>query len=162
MSSIKNILNEHKLVHLNLASNKITSEGLKVIFESLTGNPVLRELNLGVHPRSLHRNILGVAGAKYLALVVMKSPVLEALLLEENELGKDGAVILAQALAESHSLKRLSLRNNGIGLAGTTSLFQYGLHLTHLDISHNQLTPEIYQPACQYLVTNNGLTDLTL
>lgn len=60
MHAINNLLQSACLKSLNLSSNMISSKGLEVIINTLNHHPTLLSLDLGVAPKSLHKNCLSI------------------------------------------------------------------------------------------------------
>lgn len=71
MHSIKSIIVNTRIKHLNLSSNMISESGLEMIVDDLSKSSVLKSLDLGVQEGSIRKNSIGVDGAKCIAAVIL-------------------------------------------------------------------------------------------
>ena len=116
MHSVKNIITAcgANLHYLNLASNKISCEGILLLLEELTTNQYLKHLDLGVFKTSQFRNDIGVQGAKALANFITRNRTLECLDINDCNLSPEGGEAIGMALAQNHSLKQLKISENDL------------------------------------------------
>ncbi|MBN9230931.1 MAG: hypothetical protein J0I93_08780 [Legionella sp.] len=90
------------LVALELASNDLDDEGVRVLAETLTHNTRLRHLNL-------NHNQITKNGIKYLARALLTNSHLTHLHLEQNAVGAIGIEYLCIALRANYTLVELTL-----------------------------------------------------
>ncbi|HIF0233140.1 TPA: hypothetical protein ACXYK5_003087 [Legionella pneumophila] len=126
------------LVTLELASNDLGDEGVRVLAAVLTHNPRLRHLNL-------NHNQITKNGIKYLARALLTNSHLTHLHLEQNAVGALGMEYLSIALRANYTLVELTLdeddeqiatylqRNQQLAqvLAPLNDALDKGLILTH-------------------------------
>lgn len=90
---------------LNLQNTSIGSTGSAAIANLLMNNRTLRQLNLG-------NNAVCLAGAEALALSLKSGTSLESLILPYTRLGQQGVQVLANALQTNTSLRFLDISGN--------------------------------------------------
>ena len=105
-----------RLVSLNLAQQRLLSDGASAIFETVNFSP-LRSL-------SLRDNGLDDACCTALAACLRTSRHLASLDLSHNRMADDGALLIAGALPFSSSLTTLALDHNRIGERGLAALLE--------------------------------------
>ena len=122
-----------RLLSLNLTSNNIGDDGIRVLAESPYLNRLLR--------LDLEHNSIGTAGCRSLASAPFIAS-LTVLNLAYNEIGDEGACALAESTRFAQGLE-LDLRNNGIGDSGARALAE-SPHLrdVSLDVSDNAISWE--------------------
>ena len=89
MHNIKNLISAKQVIYLNLSSNQISSEGLKIIQHEIIESNSLKYLNLGVYKGSFRINNFSGEGGLIIARIILNNKSLETLILQENLLGED-------------------------------------------------------------------------
>ncbi len=143
MHNIKNIVSVKKVVHLNLASNMISTEGLKIIQNEIMGSDSLKVLNLGITEGSFRRNNFCGDGGLILARILLSNEVLTTLELQDNELDEEAGDKIGSALIQNKILSRLKVADNKIKNKGAKSILDNGDKLVSIDLSNNDITPDI-------------------
>eukprot|EP00753_Platysulcus_tardus_P008617 PLAT16134.1.p1 GENE.PLAT16134.1~~PLAT16134.1.p1 ORF type:complete len:1516 (-),score=565.96 PLAT16134.1:1686-6233(-) len=122
------------LMELNLEGNRLGNLGAASLAAALKGNTVLTKLNLS-------RNSIGLAGLSALCAMLEVNHSLLDVQLAWNEIRGTRAPALQRALTLNNGLEVLNLAYNCVG--GLMTPLCAGLvpnrHLTHLDISHNNV-----------------------
>ena len=77
-----------KGTHLNLASNQISTEGLKIIQHEVIASKALKYLNLGISEGSFRVNNFSGDGGIIIARILLNNESIEAIFFQENLLGK--------------------------------------------------------------------------
>ncbi|CAM2698652.1 unnamed protein product [Rotaria socialis] len=129
-----------------LYDNFITSQGVRILADSLRNNNTLQEL-------FLDGNQISDIGVDSLSLILNHS-ALQSLSLSENGITDQGAEYLAEALKNNRTLRRLWLYHNQIGDHGMQSLTSA--------LTHNNTTLEWLDLRCNKLVTNASVDTLIL
>ena len=146
MHNIKNIISAKQVIYLNLASNQISTEGLKIIQHEVISSKALKYLNLGVSEGSFRVNNFSGDGGIIIARILLNNESIETLILQENLLGEDAGDKIGAALIQNKTLKKLVLSDNKIKNKGARSIIENGTSLTSLvsiDLSENDITPEV-------------------
>ena len=143
MHNIKNLISAKQIIYLNLASNQISTEGLKIIQHEVTSSSSLRYLNFGVCEGSFRVNNFSGDGGIVLARILLNNKSIETLILQENLLGEDAGDKIGAALIQNDTLKKLVLSDNKIRNKGARSILENGNSLVSLDLSDNDISPEI-------------------
>ena len=143
MHNIKNIISAKQVVYLNLASNQISTEGLKIIQHEVIASKSLKYLNLGVNEGSFRVNNFSGDGGIIIARILLNNESIETLILQENLLGEDAGDKIGAALIQNKTLKKLVLSDNKIKNKGARSIIENGTSLISIDLSENDITPEI-------------------
>ena len=107
MHNIRNIISSKQVIHLNLASNQISVEGLKIIQQEIINSPHLKYLNFGVSEGSFKVNNFSGEGGIILARILLNNHSIETLILQENLLGEDAGEKIGSALIQNHTLKKI-------------------------------------------------------
>lgn len=102
---------------LNLANNKITQVGAKILSPALGANKSIEFLDLS-------QNQLGVYGGKLIASAFLDNQVLKGLNLFKNSLDVDGARALRDLLKVNHSIEFLDIGHNRIRSKGLEAISQ--------------------------------------
>ena len=143
MHNIKNIISVRQVVHLNLASNQISTEGLKIIQHEVIASKSLKYLNLGVSEGSFRVNNFSGDGGIIIARILLNNQSIETLILQENLLGEDAGDKIGAALIQNKTLKKLVLSDNKIKNKGARSIIENGTSLISIDLSDNEINPEV-------------------
>jgi len=143
MHNIKNIISARQVIHLNLASNQISTEGLKIIQHEVMASKTLKYLNLGVSEGSFRVNNFSGDGGIILARILLNNQSIETLILQENSLGEDAGDKIGAALIQNKTLKKLVLSDNKIKNKGARSIIENGTSLVSIDLSENDINPEV-------------------
>ena len=143
MHNIKNLISAKQIIYLNLASNQISTEGLKIIQHEVTNSNSLKYLNFGVCEGSFRVNNFSGDGGIVLARIILNNRSIETLILQENLLGEDAGDKIGAALIQNETLKKLVVSDNKIRNKGARSILENGNSLISLDLSDNDISPEI-------------------
>ena len=143
MHNIKNIISAKQVIYLNLASNQISTEGLKIIQHEVISSKALKYLNLGVSEGSFRVNNFSGDGGIIIARILLNNESIETLILQENLLGEDAGDKIGAALIQNKTLKKLVLSDNKIKNKGARSIIENGTSLVSIDLSENDITPEV-------------------
>ena len=143
MHNIKNLISAKQIIYLNLASNQISTEGLKIIQHEVTTSNSLKYLNFGVCEGSFRVNNFSGDGGIVLARIILNNKSIETLILQENLLGEDAGDKIGAALIQNETLKKLVVSDNKIKNKGARSILENGNSLISLDLSDNDISPEI-------------------
>ena len=143
MHNIKSLISAKGVEYLNLASNMISTEGLKIIQNEVMASKSLRYLNLGVLEGSFRRNNFSGEGGIILARILLNNNSIETLILQDNELGEDSGDKIGASLIQNKSIKKLVVSDNKIKNKGARSIIENGSSLISLDLSNNEISPEV-------------------
>ena len=143
MHNIKNLISARQVIHLNLASNQISTEGLKIIQHEVIASKSLKYLNLGVSEGSFRVNNFSGDGGIIIARILLNNTSIETLILQENLLGEDAGDKIGAALIQNKTLKKLVLSDNKIKNKGARSIIENGTSLVSIDLSDNDINPEV-------------------
>ena len=143
MHNIKNLISAKQVIHLNLASNQISTEGLKLIQHEVIASKSLKYLNLGVSEGSFRVNNFSGDGGIIIARILLNNQSIETLILQENLLGEDAGDKIGAALIQNKTLKKLVLSDNKIKNKGARSIIENGTSLVSIDLSDNDINPEV-------------------
>ena len=160
MHNIKSVISIKKVVYLNLASNMISTEGLKIIQNEVISSDSLQYFNLGIVEGSFRRNNFSGEGGLVLAKILLTNESLKWLVLQDNELGEDSADKIGSSLIQNRHLSKLKLSENKIKNKGAKSILENANRLTSLNLSNNDITSEISNDLKQLLETSNLLEEL--
>jgi len=113
-NAIFNLIRKNRSIKvLNLWSNGIDKEGIKLIAKSVRKNTILEHLNLG-------GNFVGNTGAKEIARVLLYNTSLKSLYMSNSCIACPGAMELAKALMQNQTLVTLDVMHNPkIGFDGS-------------------------------------------
>jgi hypothetical protein len=110
------LMNENKVVHLDLRGNDIRVEGAVTLGRLLSRSSTLRTLEL-------EWNLIGVCGAIHpIAAALKANRSLLKLDLRNNRIAADGAAALVEMLRFNNTLSSLDLRWNELGAVGGQAL----------------------------------------
>jgi len=141
--NMKSLIASKQLIYLNLASNQISTEGLKIIQNEITNSKFLKYLNLGVTEGSFRVNNFSGDGGTILARILLNNKSLETLILQENHLGEDAGDKIGTALIQNTTLKKLVISDNKIRNKGARSIIENGSNLISINLSDNDISPEV-------------------
>ena len=155
INNMKSLITSKQLIYLNLASNQISTEGLKIIQNDIANSKFLKYLNFGVTEGSFKVNNFSGDGGIILARILLNNKSLETLILQENSLGEDAGDKIGTALIQNTTLKKLVLSDNKIRNKGARSILENATNLISLDLSENDISPEVCHEL-KYLIENNN------
>ena len=141
--NIKTLITSKQLIYLNLASNQLSTEGLKIIQNEIANSKFLKYLNLGVTEGSFRVNNFSGDGGIIFARILLKNKSLETLILQENFLGEDAGDKIGTALIQNTTLKKLVLSDNKIRNRGARSVIENASNLVSVNLSDNDVSPEV-------------------
>lgn len=160
MHNIKNIISVKKVVHLNLASNMISTEGLKIIQNEVMSSDSLKYLNLGIIDGSFRRNNFSGEGGLIMARILLTNESLSTLILQDNELGEESADKIGSALIKNKILSKLKISDNKIRNRGAKTILENGDRLVSINLANNEITSEICLDLKKLLETSSMLQEL--
>ena len=143
MHNIKSLISAKGVEYLNLASNMISTEGLKIIQNEVMASKHLKYLNLGVLEGSFRRNNFSGEGGIILARILLNNSSIETLILQDNDLGEESGDKIGAALIQNKTIRKLVVSDNKIRNKGARSIIENGSSLTSLDLSNNEISPEV-------------------
>ena len=143
MHIIKNLISSKMILELNLASNQISTEGLKIMQNEIIESKFLKYLNLGVYKGSYRINNFSGEGGMIIARIVLNNKSIETLILQENLLGEESGTKIGIALLQNKHLKKLVISNNKIKNKGAKAILENSKNLISLDLSYNEISPDI-------------------
>ena len=158
--NLKSLITSKQLIYLNLASNQISTEGLKIIQNELANSKFLKYLNLGVTPGSFRVNNFSGDGGLVLARILLKNKSIETLILQENFLGEDAGDKIGTSLIENNTLKKLVISDNKIRNKGARSILENGINLISIDLSDNDISPEVCYELKIFIEHNKVLKEI--
>ena len=126
MHIIKNLISSKMILELNLASNQISTEGLK-----------------GVYKKSYRINNFSGEGGMIIARIILNNKSLETLILQENLLGEESGTKIGISLLQNKYIKKLVISNNKIKNKGAKAIIENSRNLISLDLSYNEITSEV-------------------
>ena len=160
MHNIKNIISVRQVIHLNLASNQISTEGLKIIQHEVIASKSLKYLNLGVSEGSFRVNNFSGDGGIIIARILLNNQSIETLILQENLLGEDAGDKIGAALIQNKTLKKLVLSDNKIKNKGARSIIENGTSLVSIDLSENEINPEVCYDLKNLMIHSKHLREI--
>ena len=160
MHHIKSLISIKNLEYLNLASNMISTEGLKIIQNEVMKSNNLKYLNLGVIEGSFRRNNFNGEGGIILARILLNNHSIETLILQDNELGEDAGDKIGAALIQNKTIKKLVLSDNKIKNKGSRSIIENGQQLISLDLSNNDISAEVCYELKNLIISSNNLKEI--
>ena len=160
MHSIKNLISAKQVIYLNLASNQISTEGLKIIQNEVIASSSLKYLNLGVTEGSFRVNNFSGDGGIIIARILLNNKSIETLILQENLLGEEAGDKIGAALIQNESLKKLVISDNKIRNKGARSILENGNGLISIDLSDNDISPEICYDLKNLIIYSKNLREV--
>ena len=143
MHIIKNLISSKMILELNLASNQISTEGLKIMQNEIIESKYLKYLNLGVYKKSYRINNFSGEGGMIIARIILNNKSLETLILQENLLGEESGTKIGISLLQNKYIKKLVISNNKIKNKGAKAIIENSRNLISLDLSYNEITSEV-------------------
>ena len=143
MHIIKNLISSKMILELNLASNQISTEGLKIMQNEIIESKYLKYLNLGVYKKSYRINNFSGEGGMIIARIILNNKSLETLILQENLLGEESGTKIGIALLQNKSIKKLVISSNKIKNKGAKAIIENSKNLISLDLSYNEITADV-------------------
>ena len=143
MHIIKNLISSKMIEILNLASNQISTEGLKIMQTEIIESKSLKYLNLGIYKGSHRINNFSGEGGMVIARIILNNKSIETLILQENLLGEESGLKIGVALSQNKTLKKLVISNNKIKNKGAKAIIENSRYLISLNLSYNEITPEV-------------------
>ena len=160
MHNIKSLISAKGVEYLNLASNQISTEGLKIIQNEVIASKTLKYLNLGIIERSFRRNNFNGEGGMILARILLNNTSIETLILQDNELGEDSGDKIGASLIQNKTLRHLVVADNKIKNKGARSIIENGSHLVSINLANNDISPEVCYALKTLIVNSAYLKDV--
>ena len=160
MHNIKNLISAKQVIYLNLSSNQISTEGLKIIQHDIIESKSLKYLNFGVHKGSFRINNFSGEGGLIIARIVLNNKSIETLILQENLLGEDSGTKIGIALIQNKTLKKLVISNNKIKNKGARAIIENAEELISLDLSYNDISPDVCSDLKKLMVKSKNLKEI--
>ena len=160
MHNIKNLISAKRVVYLNLSSNQISTEGLKIIQHELIESKSLKYLNFGVYKGSFRINNFSGEGGLIIARIVLNNKSIETLILQENLLGEDSGTKIGIALIQNKTLKKLVISNNKIKNKGARAIIENSEELISLGLSYNDISPEVCSDLKKLMIKSKNLKEI--
>ena len=160
MHNIKSLISAKGVEYLNLASNMISTEGLKIIQNEVMASKSLRYLNLGVLEGSFRRNNFSGEGGIILARILLNNTSIETLILQDNELGEDSGDKIGASLIQNKCIKKLVVSDNKIKNKGARSIIENGSSLISLDLPNNDISPEVCFDLKNLIIRSKNLKEV--
>jgi len=160
MHNIKNLISAKQVIYLNLSSNQISTEGLKIIQHDIIESKSLKYLNFGVHKGSFRINNFSGEGGLIIARIVLNNKSIETLILQENLLGEDSGTKIGIALIQNKTLKKLVISNNKIKNKGARAIIENAEELISLDLSYNDISPDVCCDLKKLMVKSKNLKEI--
>ena len=143
MHIIRNLIGSKMIMILNLSSNQISTEGLKIMQKEIIESKNLKYLNLGLYKGSHRINNFSGEGGLVIARIILNNKSIETLILQENLLGEDSGMKIGVALSKNKTLKKLVISHNKIKNKGAKAIIENSRYLISLDLSYNEISPEV-------------------
>ena len=99
-SMVPYLIRNRSLVHIDISSNDIGSEGTSIFFTAMASHKSVTSINIS-SPEGLNRNRIGLKGSDALRKLLKKNEILTILNLEGNSLGHEGFLNLVEGLAHN-------------------------------------------------------------
>ena len=160
MHIIKNLISSKNVIYLNLASNQISTEGLKIMQTEIIESKFLKYLNLGSYKGSYRRNNFSGEGGMIIARIILNNKSIETLILQENLLGEESGTKIGIALLQNKHLKKLVISNNKIKNKGAKAIIENSKNLISLDLSYNEISPEICNDLKYLMLKSKNLKEI--
>ena len=176
VNAIADMINNTRLVKLNISGSGICDNGITVISSVLTNNNTLQELILS-------RNNITIEGARNIADVVQKNTTLQKLDISYCNIHSKGALIISKSAKSNKTLRELimswrkdqvtvnttdqfwDLHNNkieNIGMLIVSQLLYDNMKVVKLNTSFNEITDDGVVAICNFLSSNNALQELDI
>jgi len=179
-------LKDNYITRLNLRGNRISTQGIEKMRQSLISSQSLRWLDLSENQLNgaggieigtclslnstlthlnISRNELGVSGTFAIAKALStKNSTMQSLVMETVDMGKQGADSLGDMLQRNNSLTSLSIASNSIGHALEKFFFSLASNttLTVLNAGDNTLTKYSVESLSNALSYNCRIQEITI
>ena len=160
MHNIKNLISAKHIIYLNLASNQISTEGLKIIQHEVIQSKSLKYLNFGVYKGSFRINNFSGEGGLIIARIVLNNKSIETLILQENLLGEESGTKIGIALIQNRTIKKLVISRNKIKNKGARAIIENAEELVSLDLSYNDISPEVCLDLKKLMIKSKNLKEI--
>ena len=160
MHNIKNLISAKQIIHLNLASNQISSEGLKIVQHEVINSKNLKYLNFGVSKGSFIINNFSGEGGLIIARIVLNNKSIETLILQDNLLGEESGTKIGIALIQNKTIKKLVISKNKIKNKGARAIIENAEELVSLDLSYNDISPEVCLDLKKLMLKSKNLKEI--
>ena len=160
MHNIKNLISAKQIIYLNLASNQISTEGLKIIQHEIIESKSLKYLNFGVYKGSFRINNFSGEGGLIIARIILNNKSIETLILQENLLGEESGTKIGIALIQNKTLKKLVISSNKIKNKGARAIIENADELISLDLSNNDISPEVCEDLKKLMIKSKHLKEI--
>ena len=160
MHIIKNLISAKNIIILNLASNQISTEGLKIMQTEIIESKFLKYLNFGVYKGSYRINNFSGEGGMVIARIILNNKSIETLILQENLLGEESGTKIGIALLQNKHLKKLVISNNKIKNKGAKAIIENSRNLISLDLSYNEISPDVCHDLRYLMLKSKNLKEI--
>ena len=160
MHNIKNLISAKQVIYLNLASNQISTEGLKIIQHEVIESKSLKYLNFGVYKGSFRINNFSGEGGLIIARIILNNKSIETLILQDNFLGEESGTKIGIALIQNKTLKKLVISKNKIKNKGARAIIENAEELISLDLSYNDISPEVCSDLKKLMIKSKHLKEI--
>ena len=145
---VKYLKKSINVVHLDISSNEITCEGSETLILELLDHQSLISFDISSH-EGLHRNRLGIQGARAIGKVLQSKSILAFLHLAGTGLGPEGLEYLLEGLKNNLTITSLNLANNLLGgkCIEKLAVVLVGTELKELNLAVNKIGNE----GCEYI-----------
>ena len=149
------------IIHVDISSNELTSEGLKNFIEKNLGSPSIISLDISSY-NGLNRNRLGPVAAETISEFIMSSLVLTFLEMNETGINDPGLEFIIIGLKNNKVLLRLGLASNNITFKHMEEFCRtvnYS-NLQELNLANNKIGDEGSKSIANLLVGNDLVCSL--
>ena len=160
MHNIKNLISAKHIIYLNLASNQISTEGLKIIQHEIIQSKSLKYLNFGVYKGSFRINNFSGEGGLIIARIILNNKSIETFILQDNLLGEDSGTKIGIALIQNKTIKKLVISKNKIKNKGARAIIENAEELISLDLSYNDISPEVCSDLKKLMIKSKNLKEI--
>ncbi len=160
MHNIKNLISAKQIISLNLASNQISTEGLKIIQHEIIQSKSLKYLNFGVYKGSFRINNFSGEGGLIIARIILNNKSIETLILQENLLGEESGTKIGIALIQNKTIKKLVISKNKIKNKGARAIIENAEELVSLDLSYNEISAEVCLDLKKLMIKSKNLKEI--
>ena len=148
----KGINESTSLVHIDLGSNDITSDGANYFFESILNNISLSSFSLA-NVDGLHRNRIGTLGWKGLNNLLKTNKIITMIDISDNSIGNEGIRNMLSEIDPNQSeIVYINLTNNELsqGCIDELSSLLKSKKLYEIKLGYNDLTDKTAQELASY------------
>ena len=143
----KGIADSKTLIHIDLGSNDITSEGANALFEWFMNHQYLTSFSLA-NVDGLHRNRIGTSGWKGLNRLLKENKIISMIDISDNAIGNDGIRYMLNEIDPSNSsIVYINLSNNELsqGWISELSSLLKSTNLYEIKLANNNLSDKTAQ-----------------